>query len=216
MATHLPQNQFISHSVVAPVSTDTADASSAPPLSGASADLSNSSALMAFITEDTAVALSRTSVLDAQTDAAAEPIQSSCNPDVLNADDGRALGTLAADRPSAGSHETEAAASVRTAAASDISNIKSSCGLVEARERWIDQASVIGVQFPLINRTQLEVAPSPQEATNHIHEIFHYVRKLFSEGSENRFVLNEREFMDAIDEEPLFLREDGYLQRREA
>lgn len=50
--------------------------------------------------------------------------------------------------------------------------------------------------------------------TEHIGEIFHWVRKLIKD--DRRFVLNEGDFMAAIDEEPLFLREDGYLQRREA
>jgi hypothetical protein len=42
------------------------------------------------------------------------------------------------------------------------------------------------------------------EAIDDIPEIFHWVRKLLKD--DRRFVLDEGAFMDAIDEEPLFLR----------
>ena len=52
------------------------------------------------------------------------------------------------------------------------------------------------------------------DATDHIHEIFHYVRKLMK--GHHGFILDEARFLADIDETPLFLREDGYLHRREA
>ena len=50
--------------------------------------------------------------------------------------------------------------------------------------------------------------------TDHINEIFFYARKLMKQPP--RFVLDEARFLADIEETPLFLREDGYLQRREA
>jgi len=47
-----------------------------------------------------------------------------------------------------------------------------------------------------------------------INEIFFYARKLMKQPP--RFVLDEVAFMAEVEETPLFLREDGYLQRREA
>lgn len=52
------------------------------------------------------------------------------------------------------------------------------------------------------------------DLTDCISEIFFYARKLMKQPP--RFVLDEARFLANIDEEPLFLREDGYLQRREA
>jgi hypothetical protein len=52
------------------------------------------------------------------------------------------------------------------------------------------------------------------DMTDCISEIFFYARKLMKQPP--RFVLNERQFMAEVEEVPLFLREDGYLQRREA
>ena len=51
--------------------------------------------------------------------------------------------------------------------------------------------------------------------TEFIHEIFFYARKLMT-GEIPAFVLDEAAFMAEVEETPLFLREDGYLQRREA
>lgn len=45
--------------------------------------------------------------------------------------------------------------------------------------------------------------PSAAGATDHIHEIFHYARKLLAR--DRRFVLNEAAFMEAIEPPPLFL-----------
>jgi hypothetical protein len=72
MATYLPQNEFIPHSAPARTSpdADTADASCATPLTGASAELSNS----AMPTAESAVASKAPPVAD----ATAAPIQSSC------------------------------------------------------------------------------------------------------------------------------------------
>ena len=50
--------------------------------------------------------------------------------------------------------------------------------------------------------------------TEFIHEIFFYARKLMKQPP--AFVLDEAAFMADVEETPLFLREDGYLQRREA
>jgi len=52
------------------------------------------------------------------------------------------------------------------------------------------------------------LACAPGESTDDIHEIFHYARLLIAEDNavHRRFVLDERAFMDAIDEAPLFLR----------
>lgn len=47
-----------------------------------------------------------------------------------------------------------------------------------------------------------------------ISEIFFYARKLMKQPP--RFLLDEAAFMAEVEEVPLFLREDGYLQRREA
>ena len=47
-----------------------------------------------------------------------------------------------------------------------------------------------------------------------INEIFFYARKLVKQPP--RFVLDESRFLAEVEEVPLFLREDGYLQRREA
>ena len=47
-----------------------------------------------------------------------------------------------------------------------------------------------------------------------ISEIFFYARKLMKQPP--RFVLDDAAFMADVEETPLFLREDGYLQRREA
>jgi len=52
------------------------------------------------------------------------------------------------------------------------------------------------------------------DMTDCINEIFFYARKLMKQPP--RFILNERQFMAEVEEVPLFLREDGYLQRREA
>lgn len=49
--------------------------------------------------------------------------------------------------------------------------------------------------------------PDDAGATDHIHEIFHFARKLYAE--ENRFVLDVARFMADIDEPPLFLRNAG-------
>jgi hypothetical protein len=48
-------------------------------------------------------------------------------------------------------------------------------------------------------------------ATDHIPEIFHWVRKLMR--GHQGFVLDEARFLADIDETPLFIREDGYLRR---
>jgi hypothetical protein len=53
--------------------------------------------------------------------------------------------------------------------------------------------------------------PWPDGPTDHIHELFYFVRKLMKQPP--RFVLDEEAFMSAIDETPLFVREDGYLRR---
>jgi hypothetical protein len=45
--------------------------------------------------------------------------------------------------------------------------------------------------------------PFDAGATDCIHELFHFARKLIDD--DHRFVLNEREFMEAIDPLPLFL-----------
>lgn len=45
--------------------------------------------------------------------------------------------------------------------------------------------------------------PTAAGATDHIHEIFHFARKLCEP---TRFVLDEAAFMEAIEERPLFLR----------
>ena len=58
---------------------------------------------------------------------------------------------------------------------------------------------------------QEPVAATP---IDHINEIFFYARKLMKQAP--RFVLDEAAFMAEVEETPLFLREDGYLQRREA
>ena len=50
--------------------------------------------------------------------------------------------------------------------------------------------------------------------TDCISEIFFYARKLMKQPP--RFVLDEAQFMADVEEVPLFLREDGYLERREA
>lgn len=48
--------------------------------------------------------------------------------------------------------------------------------------------------------------PAPPDDTCHIHEIFHFARKLMGRD-EHRFVLDEAAFADAIEELPLFLRQ---------
>ena len=47
------------------------------------------------------------------------------------------------------------------------------------------------------------VAAGDAGATDHIHELFYYARKLCDE--DHRFVLDEQAFMDAIEPPPLFL-----------
>ena len=68
-------------------------------------------------------------------------------------------------------------------------------------------------EAPAAPRT-VTVAAGPVGATDQIHEIFHWVRKLIKDDP--GFVLDEARFLAEIEEVPLFLREDGYLQRREA
>jgi hypothetical protein len=68
------------------------------------------------------------------------------------------------------------------------------------------------VANPAASRPHLaEVAPGPSEATDHINEIFFYVRKLMKQPP--RFVLDEAAFMAAIEEEPLFLKDGDHLRR---
>jgi hypothetical protein len=55
---------------------------------------------------------------------------------------------------------------------------------------------------------QEQVAASP---IDHIHEIFHYVRKLMKQPP--RFVLDEAAFMAEVEEEPLFIRDGEHLRR---
>ena len=56
---------------------------------------------------------------------------------------------------------------------------------------------------------------APGESTNHIHEIFHWVRKLMT-GKTPAFVLDEGAFMAEVEEVPLFIRDGEHLKRWEA
>jgi hypothetical protein len=70
-----------------------------------------------------------------------------------------------------------------------------------------EQIKVSDGVLPLVP-SETEGAVSVSAASSdisHIGEIFHWVRKLMKD--DRRFHLNEEEFMAAIDEEPLFLRQ---------
>jgi hypothetical protein len=47
------------------------------------------------------------------------------------------------------------------------------------------------------------VASGAADATDHIHEIFHFARQLCED--DHRFILDERAFMEAIEPLPMFL-----------
>ena len=68
-----------------------------------------------------------------------------------------------------------------------------------------------------LSETEGAVSVSAASSDNHIHEIFVYARKLLAGHPDLvGFVLDEAAFMAEVEEIPLFIREDGYLRRREA
>jgi hypothetical protein len=73
-----------------------------------------------------------------------------------------------------------------------------------AQNQFISSASHVPVDVGSAAVTLSPPLQTAAEQTNYINEIFFYARKLIAE--DNRFVLNEREFLDAIEETPLFLR----------
>ena len=84
---------------------------------------------------------------------------------------------------------------------------------------WAPGENLLSMTMEVLSEAPAEpqtvtVAASPAGATDQIHEIFFYARRLLKD--DRRFVLDESRFLADIDETPLFLREDGYLQRREA
>lgn len=84
--------------------------------------------------------------------------------------------------------------------------VNDSCGGVERRHAKQAQPSFDGSPGNGSVATTVGLAPGPQE-TNHIHEIFHYARKLYDE--DHRFVLDEGAFMEAIEPPPLFMQRVG-------
>ena len=58
------------------------------------------------------------------------------------------------------------------------------------------------------------VADATAAPTDHIHEIFFYVRKLMT--GDTGFVLDETLFMAEVEEVPLFVRDGDHLRRWEA
>ncbi len=55
------------------------------------------------------------------------------------------------------------------------------------------------------------VADATAAPTDHIHEIFFYVRKLMKQ--QPRFVIDEAAFMAEVEEVPLFVRDGDHLRR---
>lgn len=74
----------------------------------------------------------------------------------------------------------------------------------------------VAVSSPLSPLSETAAGPNPvtsaladlplDDDISNIPEIFYYARKL---ARDRRFVLNEREFMDAIDPPPMFLQRAG-------
>jgi hypothetical protein len=193
MATYLAQNQFMSSAADVPSAVGSAGAPPQPPVAPAGTTTNATSFLH-------------------------DPIQSSCG------DRGKHHGFTDQAKPGLQAGDAGVASSPQEAESSS-----STGGYQEApAPRCTDQPDGVGAlekcncayslcddfDRPDCKAKAAGLDPWPDGPTDHIPEIFHWVRKLLKDAP--AFVLDEARFLADIDEEPLFLREDGYLQRREA
>ena len=93
--------------------------------------------------------------------------------------------------------DTAPAAESRNPDAAGAIEFQSSCGGIFTDDLTGCQAKAVPDQA-----ADVGAAPDPQE-TNHIHEIFHFARRLYED--DHRFVLDEKAFYEAIEPPPLFM-----------
>jgi len=111
---------------------------------------------------------------------------------------------ISAAAPSPPASQDGAAASNSRSALEAAMPAESAAGpvLADSRDPAADQ-----FQSPMAMEVIEEAPAVPPNtiagATDHIHEIFHFARKLAAD--DHRFVLDEAAFMDAIEPPPLFL-----------
>ncbi len=186
MKTFLAQNQFLSHpSVISPRTERSVAVSKPPPVADAAAALISNSA----VSTTTAGSAAASSLVCADAGAA---VVSVSNP-VANA-------SVEARPPEnwgrqAGLSDGEAAIVAPVA---------------EGVSRLADERTSAATS-EFMDATARRDEHSISAATDHIHEIFHYVRNLMKQPP--RFLLDEAEFMAAVEEEPLFIRDGEHLRR---